>query len=175
MAVLGRTPAARRVIGIDPGSTVTGYGIVEARRDGRLCAVACGVVRPDAGPFAARLSAIYDGLKLIIAEHEPTEAALEDIFYAANVRSALKLGHARGVAVLAAAHAGLPVAAYSPMEVKQSLVGYGRAEKGQVGRMVCVLLGLAEPPKPLDASDALAVAICHIHGSRIRALELRAR
>ena len=161
------SPAGRvrggRVLGVDPGSTVTGYGVVEKLRDGRLRAVGMGALRGGGGTFPERLVAMYDGLRDVIAAHRPDEVAMEGIFYAANVKSALKLGHARGVLLLAAAHAGLTVAEYSPMEVKRAIVGYGRAEKQQVSQMVCVLLGLDEAPKPLDATDALAIAICHAH------------
>ncbi len=156
-----------RILGIDPGATVTGYGVVEARRDGRLAGVAYGVVRSKGREFHDRLASVYDGLTEVITRHAPDEIAIEDLFYAANVKTALKLGHARGVALLAAAHRKVPIAAYSPMEIKRGVVGYGRAEKQQVNRMVCVLLGLGEPPDPFDASDALAVAICHCHASRL--------
>lgn len=164
------TSFAPRILGVDPGSAATGFGVVTCLRDGRLAYVEAGVLRPKAATFEGRLAAIYEGLTRIIEAHRPDEIALEDIFYAANVKSALKLGHARGVALLAAAHARVPVSQYSPMEVKRALVGYGRAEKDQVSRMVCVLLGMAEAPPSLDASDALAIAICHAHASRIKTL-----
>ena len=100
---------------------------------------------------------------ILIARHQPDVVAIENLFHAVNARSALKLGHARGVAMLAAVEAGVPIFEYTPAEVKQSVVGYGRAEKGQVQSMVQLLLGLSEPPAPFDASDALAIAVCHLH------------
>jgi len=115
------------------------------------------------GRLAGRLARIYNGLGALIGEHHPDEVAIEGIFYALNVKSALKLGQVRGVAMLAAATAGLEVAEYSPLTIKSSVVGYGRAEKQQVQHMVTRLLGLAGPPEPMDASDALAIAICHLH------------
>lgn len=158
---------ALRVLGIDPGSTATGFGIVEVGRDGRMRALAYGAIRPPVKEFSSRLAGIYAGLERVIAEGGPAEVAIESIFHAENVRSALKLGHARGVALLCAAHAELPVAEYSPMEVKRAIVGYGRAEKDQVARMVGMLLGLGSEKTPHDATDALAVAICHVNASRI--------
>lgn len=159
-----------RVLGIDPGSTATGYGIVEVARDGRMKAVAFGVIRPAEKEFAGRLAGIYEGLGRAIADSRPDEAAIESIFHAENVRSALKLGHARGVALLCAAHARLPIAEYSPMEVKRALVGYGRAEKTQVSRMVSMLLGMGAAAVALDATDALGIAICHVNSSRMERL-----
>jgi crossover junction endodeoxyribonuclease RuvC len=152
-----------RIFGIDPGSERTGYGCIDT--DGsRHRLVACGAI--SAGPgadFLARLLAIHEGLRALLDEHHPDCVAIEDVFHARNVRSALKLGHARGVALLAATQAGMPVTAYSPAEVKRAVVGYGRAEKHQVQQMVCLLLGLTSAPTPYDASDALAIAICHLH------------
>src|SRR5205807_2575189 len=114
-------------------------------------------------PLPRRLSRIFTQLGEIIATHRPDQVAIEDVFYALNVKSALKLGQVRGVAMLAAAAAGLEVAEYSPLTIKSSVVGYGRAEKQQVQHMVTILLELPAPPQPLDASDALAIAICHLH------------
>jgi crossover junction endodeoxyribonuclease RuvC len=153
-----------RVLGIDCGSEYTGYGVVEEAGDGRLICHAAGAIKLKAGsPMAPRLQKIFSGLTAIIAEHQPEAAAIEDVFYAINVKTALKLGQVRGVAMLAASHCGLPVAEYSPLSIKSAVVGYGRADKQQVQQMVTRLLGLAEPPEPTDASDALAIAICHIH------------
>ncbi len=152
-----------KVFGIDPGSERTGYGCVET--DGRRHRlVACGaiVTSPRLG-FPAQLLRIHQGLAALLAEYRPDVVALESVFYAANVRSALKLGHARGVAMLAAVEGGYAVAEYTPAEIKQAVVGYGRAEKRQVGDMVRLILGLTEVPTPHDAADALAVAICHVH------------
>lgn len=150
-----------RILGIDPGSGRTGYGCIDAR--GSRCElVACGAISAPAGcPFPDRLVRIFDGLAEVLAAHRPACVAVEQVFHGRNALSALKLGHVRGVALLAAARAGLPVAEYAAASVKQAVVGYGRAEKRQVQRMVALLLGLDEPPSPHDAADALAVAVCH--------------
>ena len=121
------------------------------------------VTSPARAPFPERLLSIYDGLALLLDRHRPDCVAIEDIFHARNVRSALTLGHARGVALVAATRAGVPVAAYTPAEIKRAVVGYGRADKQQIQRMIGLLLGLDAPPTPHDAADALAVAICHLH------------
>jgi len=153
-----------RVLGIDCGGEYTGYGVVEMLSAGQLVCLTCGAIKlSPRDPLARRLSRIYDGLGELIGEHHPDEVAIEGIFYALNVKSALKLGQVRGVAMLAAATAGLEVAEYSPLTIKSSVVGYGRAEKQQVQSMVTRLLRLPEPPEPMDASDALAIAICHLH------------
>ena len=154
-----------RILGVDPGSTRTGYGCIET--DGsRHRVVACGVLAPASrAAFPEKLLTIRDGLASLIARHRPAVVAIEDLFYARNARSALKLGHVRGVVMLAAAEAGLPVSEFSPAEVKRAVVGYGRADKPQVRQMVMLLLGLSEAPSPLDVSDALAVALCHAHAS----------
>lgn len=152
-----------RVFGIDPGSDRTGYGCVDS--DGRRATlVKCGTVRAGIAPtFPEQLAIIHRELTALLAEYRPECVAIENIFHAANARSALKLGHARGVAMLAAIEAGVAVVEYTPAEIKRSVVGYGRAEKPQVARMVKLLLGLDAIPKPHDATDALAVAICHLH------------
>lgn len=153
-----------RVLGIDCGGEYTGYGVVEMDARGKLCCLACGAIKlSPREPLPRRLSRIYTQLGAIISEHQPHEVAIEDVFYALNVKSALKLGQVRGVAMLAAASAGLQVAEYSPLTIKSSVVGYGRAEKQQVQHMVTRLLHLADPPQPMDVSDALAIAICHLH------------
>ena len=154
-----------RVFGIDPGSERTGYGCVDS--DGqRHQLVACGaIVVPARATFPERLRLIHEGLVALIRECRPDCAAIENLFHAANVRSALKLGHARGVAMLAAVESGLTIAEYSPAEIKRALVGYGRAEKHQVAEMIRLLLHLDVVPTPHDASDALAVAICHLHAA----------
>ena len=151
-----------RVFGIDPGSERTGYGCIDSDgRSHRL--VQCGAVRVRAGSlFPQKLSVIFRELSALIAEHRPECVAIENIFYAVNARSALQLGHARGVAMLAAVEAGVPIVEYTPAEVKRAVVGYGRAEKPQVGQMVKLLLGLDRVPAPHDVADALAVAICHL-------------
>lgn len=152
-----------RVFGIDPGSERTGYGCVDT--DGRRHRlVACGAVTTSSlASFPDRLALIHRELGSILASHAPDCVAIENLFHANNVRSALKLGHARGVAMLAAIEAGCPIVEYTPAEIKRAVVGYGRADKGQVQQMVKLLLGLAAPPSPHDAADALAVAICHVH------------
>ena len=149
-----------RILGIDPGSRATGYGVI-TKKGNRLSYVACGVIRlGNKYAFNDRLKVIFDGLCEVIETHKPSEAAVEDVFVAANPRTALKLGHARGVAVLAALHNDLKVYDYTPRMVKQAVVGYGNAEKQQVQQMVRVLLQLSAPPSA-DAADALAVAMCH--------------
>jgi len=153
-----------RVLGIDCGGQYTGYGVVEMNCGGQLVYLTCGAIQLSTREtLAKRLACIYDALGALIVEHRPDEVAIEGIFYALNVKSALKLGQVRGVAMLAAAAAGLEVAEYSPLTIKSSVVGYGRAEKRQVQHMVTRLLGLPAPPEPMDASDALAIAICHLH------------
>jgi crossover junction endodeoxyribonuclease RuvC len=156
-----------RVFGIDPGSDRTGYGCIDS--DGRHHQlVRCGAVRAGAGAtFPDQLSIIYRELSALLAEHRPECVAIENIFYAMNARSALKLGHARGVAMLAAIEAGVVVVEYTPAEIKRAVVGYGRAEKRQVAQMVKMLLGLDTIPTPHDAADALAVAICHLHNGKV--------
>jgi crossover junction endodeoxyribonuclease RuvC len=155
-----------RVFGIDPGSARTGYGCVET--DGtRHRLVSCGVVAvPAKAALPARLQGIHVGLLKLLAEARPDCVAIENLFHARNVRSALVLGHARGVAVLAAVEAGMPIIEYTPAEIKLAVVGYGRAEKRQVQQMVRLLLGLSVAPSPHDAADALAVALCHAHSAR---------
>jgi crossover junction endodeoxyribonuclease RuvC len=149
-----------RILGIDPGSRVTGYGLVDADR-GRLVFVACGVVKTTAQqPLAYRLNEIFEGINEVVQLHRPAIAAIEEVFLATNPRSALKLGHARGAAVVAAMQNGLTVYDYSPRAIKKGVVGYGQAGKSQVQHMVRVLLGLSGAPSA-DAADALAVAICH--------------
>jgi crossover junction endodeoxyribonuclease RuvC len=152
-----------KIFGIDPGSDRTGYGCVE-RIGSRHCLVTCGTLsgRTNA-TFPDKLQAIHAGLFALMREHRPDCVAVENIFYARNVRSALKLGHARGVALLAAAEAGVTVVEYAPAEIKRAVVGYGRAEKHQVQEMIRLLLGLEKAPSPHDVADALAVAICHLH------------
>lgn len=153
-----------RVLGIDCGTEYTGYGMVDLSPNDHLACVVCGAVKlSPRESMARRLSRVYDALAAIIQEHSPDEVAIEDVFYAVNVKSALKLGQVRGVAMLAASAAGLEVAEYAPLSIKSAVVGYGRAEKPQVQHMVTRLLHLAEIPEPPDAADALAIAICHLH------------
>ena len=152
-----------RVFGIDPGSVRTGYGCVDT--DGsRHRLVTCGAIStPSGAALPERLQLIHDGLMRLLETNRPVCVVIENLFHARNVRSALVLGHARGVAVLAAVRAGLPVVEYTPAEIKLAVVGYGRAEKTQVQQMVKLLLGLDTAPTPHDAADALAIAICHVH------------
>ena len=148
------------ILGIDPGSKCTGYGLV-SREGSRLRYVAAGHVTTRANaPLAARLHQVFECLQDIISQYAPDEVAVEDIFFAKNVRSAIRLGHVRGVALLAAAAAGLPVFEYPPASIKMAVAGYGRAEKHQVGLMVKSILNLDHNPQE-DAADALAAAICH--------------
>ncbi len=155
------------VLGIDPGSRITGYGIVQ-KVGNRLVHIDNGAIFTDTAiDFPGRLKKIFDGLLEVIAQYHPDEVAVENIFFATNPQSALKLGQARGAAIVAAVHCGLPVAEYSALQVKQAVVGQGKAEKEQVQKMVKALLGLPEIAQP-DASDALAVAICHINSFNIK-------
>lgn len=160
-----------RILGIDPGSGSTGYGIIEA--DGwKQRAVIYGAIKTQARrPFHERLLKIYDGLCGILTREEADIMAIEEVFHATNVQSALRLGHARGVALLVAAQQRMPVYEYSALEIKNAVVGYGRAEKEQIQTMVRLLLGLPEIPSPNDAADALAVAICH--ANRMKAIKYR--
>ena len=165
-----------RVFGIDPGSVRTGYGCVDS--DGtRHRLVACGALSLGGrAGLPDRLRAIHDGLLDQLRTFKPDCVAIESLFHAHNVKSALVLGHARGVAVLTAVMAGLPVVEYSPAEIKLAVSGYGRAQKAQLGQMVKMLLGLDRIPTPHDAADALAIAICHAHSqSPIAQLHARAR
>jgi crossover junction endodeoxyribonuclease RuvC len=162
-----------RVLGIDCGTEYTGYGVVELvsdeRHNDRLVCIICGAIKVSPRePMPTRLSRISTGLGELIVKHRPDRVAIEDVFYATNVKSALKLGQVRGVAMLAAASAGLEVAEYSPLSIKSAVVGYGRAEKHQVQQMVTRLLNLERIPEPADAADALAIAICHLHTTATR-------
>jgi crossover junction endodeoxyribonuclease RuvC len=149
------------ILGIDPGSVITGYGVIE-RLDRQMRLVECGAIRTRSGsPLPERLKRIYAGLCEVIALHKPEHIAIEATFAGRNPMSALTLGHARGVALLAAAHADLPITEYAPREVKQAVVGIGSASKEQIQFMVRVHLKLPRIPKPPDAADAVAVALCH--------------
>jgi crossover junction endodeoxyribonuclease RuvC len=152
-----------RTFGIDPGSERTGYGCVETAGSHHRIVTCGAIATPLHASFADKLLQIHRELTALIDQCRPDCVAVENLFYAVNVRSALKLGHARGVAMLAAVEAGVPVVEYTPAEIKRAVVGYGRAEKHQVQQMVKLLLGLPAPPSPHDAADALAVAICHVH------------
>lgn len=155
-----------RVLGVDCGTEYTGFGVVELGPDDTLVCLTCGAIKLSVRePLPQRLATIFGRLGAIIVEFQPDNVAIEDVFYALNVKSALKLGQVRGVAMLAASSAGLEVAEYSPLSIKSAVVGYGKAEKQQVQHMVTRLLRLTEIPEPADAADALAIAICHLHTS----------
>jgi crossover junction endodeoxyribonuclease RuvC len=150
------------VLGIDPGTAATGYGVVSRAGDGALSLVECGVVRPrPRGTLAERLRDLFTGVDEVIARHRPDTLAVEGVFFGKNVRSAVVLGHARGVVLLAAALRETGVAEYPPAEIKSAVVGAGAATKDQVAYMVQKLLRLREPPRPHDAADGVAVALCH--------------
>jgi crossover junction endodeoxyribonuclease RuvC len=152
-----------RILGIDPGSARTGYGCVETNGTRHSLVTFGAIAAPAGSTFADKLHVIHDNLSRVFRETSPDCVAIENLFHARNVRSALQLGHARGVAMLAAVQAGVPIVEYTPAEIKLAIVGYGRAEKSQVQQMVKLLLGLNALPKPFDASDALAAALCHSH------------
>lgn len=154
-----------RILGIDPGSRATGYGVVEFRGSS-LSYVASGCIRPGGGPFVDRLGDIYQGVATLIGEHAPDQVAIEEVFLARNAASALKLGQARGAAIAAVVAARLPVAEYAARTVKLAVVGTGKAAKPQVQHMVRTLLRLPGDPTP-DAADALAIAICHVNTARL--------
>ena len=159
-----RYTSSMRVLGIDCGTECTGYGVVELLPDNKLLCLDCGAIRLSTREtLPVRLKTISSRLGAVIAQHHPDDVAIEDVFYSANVKSALKLGQVRGVAMLAASSAGLEVAEYAPLTIKSAVVGYGRAEKPQVQHMVMQLLNLPEIPEPPDIADALAIAICHLH------------
>ena len=156
-----------RVFGIDCGTEYTGWGVVqvdETPRERRLLPIAAGAIRLDKKQKTPqRLLQVYAELTALLAAYSPDSVAIEDVFFAANAKSALKLGHVRGVAMLAAASCNLPVAEYAPLSIKSAVVGYGLAAKEQVQFMVARLLDLERAPEPADAADALAIAICHVH------------
>ena len=154
-----------RVMGIDPGTRVVGYGVIETSGT-RLIPVTFGVIRPRIkADYAVRLREIFDGLVAVVREQRPDVAAVEEAFYGKSVSAALRMGEGRGVAIVAVASEDVRLFQYSPAEVKKAVVGNGRAHKSQVQEMVRVLLGLREPPHPEDAADALAIAICHCNRS----------
>jgi crossover junction endodeoxyribonuclease RuvC len=168
-----------RVFGIDCGTEVTGFGVVESDDTGRqpqLVMKAMGAIRlAKTKTLPVRLEQVYRELTAALEQWTPDAVAIEEVFYSVNAKSALKLGQVRGVALLAAATQGLPVAEYAPLKIKSSVVGYGLAKKEQVQFMVARLLELAEPPESEDAADALAVAICHIHTAQTLAMQEGAR
>jgi crossover junction endodeoxyribonuclease RuvC len=151
------------VLGVDPGTAVTGYGVVETTSGNSRRLIECGVIRTAVRePLERRLATLYEGVSELIARHRPAALALEGVFYAKNVRTTVTLGHARGVILLAAAQAGISVAEFTPATVKKTVVGSGGAAKGQVGFMVQKLLRLAAPPEPDDAADGIALALTYL-------------
>jgi crossover junction endodeoxyribonuclease RuvC len=155
------------VVGIDPGTATTGYGFVRETDQGDLEVVDFGVILTQAGELPeVRLLQLHNRLNELILRHLPDSGAVEKLFFQRNVSTAIAVGQARGVVLLSFAEAAIPVAEYTPLEVKQAVVGYGGAEKNQVQQMVKALLQLSEIPRPDDAADALAIAICHLHSSR---------
>ena len=156
------------VLGIDPGTATTGYGLVREDSGGNLSALEFGVIRtPSGDPMPQRLRQIYTQLQEIISLHRPDTGAVEKLFFQSNVKTAISVGQARGVTLLALAETEIPIAEYTPLEIKQAVVGYGSADKQQVQHMIRALLNLDDIPKPDDAADALAVAICHLHSYRM--------
>jgi len=159
-----------RVLGIDPGTATTGFAVVE-EIEGRLALIVIGVITtPAKMPLSSRLQRIYNDLGQIIGANKPDVSAVEELFFSRNARTAMSVGHARGVTLLALANAGLPIMEYTPMQVKQAVTGYGGADKHQVQEMVRLLLALEQAPSPDDAADAAAVAICCLHRSRLDSL-----
>ena len=159
------------IIGIDPGTAITGYGLVREEQNGKLIAIDYGVIQTHAKmDMPQRLLRIHRELREITLLHRPDNGAVEKLFFQKNVRTAISVGQGRGVAILALAEANMPIAEYTPLEIKQAVAGYGGADKVQVQYMVKALLELDEIPKPDDAADALAVAICHIHQARFNEL-----
>ena len=158
-----------RILGIDPGFAIVGWGIVDFVGS-RFKVVAYGSIQtPATMPIEQRLSAIYDELSSLIDKFSPEAMAVEELFFNTNITTGIKVAQARGVIILAAQKKGVPISEYTPLQVKQAVTGYGRAEKKQVITMVTMLLGLESPPKPDDTADALAIAVCHAHtgGSRL--------
>jgi crossover junction endodeoxyribonuclease RuvC len=164
-----------RVFGVDCGTEITGFGVVdsdEAARDPGLGCCAMGAIRlAKSQALPSRLDQVFRELTTEMERWQPDSVAIEEVFYSVNAKSALKLGQVRGVALLAAARLGIPIAEYAPLKIKSSVVGYGLAKKEQVQFMVARLLGLAELPEPADAADALAIAICHIHTAQTLILQ----
>jgi len=159
--------SSRTVIGIDPGTAITGYGIIREEPSGDLVWVTHGAITtPSDWNEPERLLHLYQSLLSIIKEAKPDCCAVEQLFFQKNVKTAIKVGQGRGAALIAAAEVGLTVGEYSPLEIKQAVVGYGKADKNQVQQMVKLLLSLEDIPRPDDAADALAVGICHLHSTR---------
>mgnify|MGYP000250594615 FL=1 len=158
------------VLGIDPGVAITGYGLLAGPADDARLTTSGVITTPSTLSLSQRLVVLYEALTELVARYRPEAAAVEQVFFGRNARTALAVGHGRGVALLALAKSGLPVHEYTPMQVKQAVVGYGRADKQQVQEMVRLLLHLDAVPEPDDAADAVAVALCHLHTCRLNAL-----
>jgi crossover junction endodeoxyribonuclease RuvC len=159
-----------RILGIDPGTVTMGYGVIESKED-KVALVECGaLVSPARSPIGERLSYLYNGLLEVILRRQPDAAAIEQPFMAKNVQSALAIGRAQAVAILAAASSGIPSYEYTPTQVKQRVADYGASSKEQIQEMVRLQLGLAQLPEPSDAADALAVALCHLHEIHLESL-----
>lgn len=159
------------ILGVDPGTAITGYGILQSDGDDLSLIDYGAITTPSDWLMPRRLQQIHTELSALIAKHSPTDAVIEKLFFSKNVRTALSVGQARGVALLAAAQAGLTIHEYTPLQIKQAVVGYGRAEKQQIQQMVKMLLQLDFVPQPDDAADALAVAICHAHSARFESVK----
>jgi crossover junction endodeoxyribonuclease RuvC len=159
------------VLGIDPGTAITGYGLVTERGADAVAVAHGAITTPSGMPLPDRLMAIQRELSALIEQYHPDHAAVEELFFNKNVRTALAVGHARGVVLLTLAQANVRIFEYTPLEVKQAVTGSGRADKRQMQQMVALLLNLDKIPKPDDAADALAVAVCHLHSARLAALE----
>lgn len=155
------------VLGVDPGTAITGYGVVSADGDRLSLMVHGAITTLPSQPLPERLLAIYRSLLTLIESYQPQAMAVEEVFFGRNVRTAIAVGHARGVVLLAAAQMGLPVFTYTPTAIKQAIIGYGRADKHQVQEMIRMLLALPNVPQPDDVADAVAIAVCHIHASQL--------
>lgn len=159
------------VLGIDPGTAITGWGGVREEADGSLALIDYGVIQTSAStPLAMRLRQIFEGIAALIERYQPQAVAVEEVFFSRNARTAMSVGQARGVVLLAAALAGRPVYEYTPLQVKQAISGYGNADKAQVQQMSALLLRLDTVPTPDDAADAIAVAVCHLHSAHLKSL-----
>jgi len=159
------------ILGVDPGTAITGYGIIASDGDALRMIAYGAITTPSNWQLPQRLQHIHAELTELIAQHNPTDAVVEKLFFSKNVRTALSVGQARGVALLAAAQTGLAVHEYTPLQIKQAVVGYGRAEKMQIQQMVKLLLQLDCVPQPDDAADALAIAICHAHSAKFERMK----
>jgi len=159
------------VLGIDPGTAITGWGVVREEADGRPTLVDCGTIQTTAStPLPQRLRQIFQKITTLVERYAPETVAVEEVFFSKNVRTAMSVGQARGVILLAAALADRPVHGYTPLQVKQAISGYGSADKAQVQQMTALLLRLDAVPTPDDAADAIAVAVCHLHSAHLQSL-----